>query len=236
VQAAAAAEYGYRTLGARTAAIVYNSATTCTSLLQGYFRARFEQLGGRVVASRSYAATAGQGAALADLPAADVVFLAAQEPPEAAAGIALLRRAGIEVPILGGDGFEAKDEWSRHPDLSSVYFTTHARLAPDNPDPVVRDFAEAYRRAHGGRAPDGFAALGYDAVGMLLAAIRSAGSAEPARVLTSLAQLEGYHGVTGTISYAGGSRIPERSVTILEVKGGATAFVEQLVPERVPAP
>jgi branched-chain amino acid transport system substrate-binding protein len=107
---------------------------------------------------------------------------------------------------------------------------------PTNPDPVVRAFDAAYRRAHGGRAPDGFAALGYDAAGVLLAAIEAGGSAEPAGVLASLARLEGYRGVTGTIGYQGGSRIPRKSVTILEVRGGATAFVRQLMPERVPAP
>jgi len=65
---------------------------------------------------------------------------------------------------------------------------------------VVRAFDEAYRRAYGWRAPDGFAALGYDAAGVLLAAIEAAGSAEPARVSASLAHLEDYRGVTGTIT------------------------------------
>jgi hypothetical protein len=53
--------------------------------------------------------------------------------------------------------------------------------------------AVAQRRdGYGGRAPDGFAALGYDAAGVLLAAIEAAGSAEPARVSASLAHLEDY--------------------------------------------
>jgi ABC-type branched-subunit amino acid transport system substrate-binding protein len=85
-------------------------------------------------------------------------------------GRARLCQAGIAVPIMGGGGFDAEDERSKHQDPGDVYFTTHAWLAPDNPDPVVRAFDEAYRRAHGGRAPDGFAALGYDAAGVLLAA------------------------------------------------------------------
>lgn len=236
VQAAAAAEYAYHDLAARTVSILYNSATTYTTLLQEYFRARFEELGGKVVAARSYGATADQDTALAGFPAADVVFLSAQQPAEAAAGIAGLRQAGIEVPILGGDGFDSEDEWSKHPDLSDVYFTTHVWLAPDNPDPVVGAFDDAYRRAYGRRAPDGFAALGYDAVGVLLAAIEAGGSAEPDHVLATLAQLEDYRGVTGTISYEGDSRIPKKSVTIIEVRSGTTAFVKQLMPERVPAP
>jgi branched-chain amino acid transport system substrate-binding protein len=236
VQAAAAAEFAYHDLAARTASIIYNAATTYTTLLQAYYRARFEELGGRIVATRNYGTPAGRDAALADLPAADVVFLSAQEPAEAAGGIAGLRQAGIGAPIMGGDGFDSEDEWSKHPDFGAVYFTTHVWLAPDNPDPAVRAFDDAYRRAYGGRAPDGFAALGHDAVGVLLAAIAAAGSAEPGRVLASLAQLEDYRGVTGTISYQDGSRIPTKSVTILEVRGGQPALVKQLMPERVPPP
>ncbi len=236
VQAAAAAEYAYHDLGARTAAVLYNSAVTYTTLLQGYFRKRFEELGGRVTAVQSYPDAAGQGAALSALGKADVVFLSAQEPAEAAAGVAKLRQAGVDAPILGGDGFDSEDEWSKHPALGNVYFTTHAYLGPDNPDPVVKAFDDAYRRAYDGQAPDGFAALGYDAVGVLLAAIEAGGSAEPAAVLASLATLGRYRGITGTISYEGGSRIPRKSVTILKVSGGKLGFVEQAVPARVPAP
>jgi branched-chain amino acid transport system substrate-binding protein len=54
VQAAAAAEFAYHDLAARTASIIYNAATTYTTLLQAYYRARFEELGGRIVATRNY--------------------------------------------------------------------------------------------------------------------------------------------------------------------------------------
>ena len=236
VQAAAAAEYAYNELGARTVSILYNAAVTYTALLQGYFRARFEALGGKVSSVASYRSTADQDEALGSLAGADAIFLSAQDPPEAAAGAIKLRAAGIDVPILGGDGFDSEREWSKHPALTKIYFTTHAYLGPDNPDPMVKAFDQAYRQAYGGRAPDSFAALGYDAVGVLLAAVEAAGSAEPARVLDSLSQLTGYKGVTGTISYEGGSRIPRKSVTILEVSGGKTVFVEQLMPEQVPPP
>jgi branched-chain amino acid transport system substrate-binding protein len=236
VQAAAAAEFAYNELAARTVSIVYDSGKTYTTLLQEYFRARFEELGGEVVGVASYPTTAKQEAALAEVAAADLVFLSAEEPAEAAAGVIGLRAAGIEVPVLGGDGFDAGSEWAKHPQVGDVYFTTHAYLSPDHPDLLVRAFDQAYRRAFDGQAPSGFAALGYDAVGVLLAAIKAGGSTAPEQVLAALSRLEGYRGVTGTISYEGGSRIPRKSVTILKVRGGQLAFVEQLMPERVPAP
>ncbi|MGE0684212.1 MAG: ABC transporter substrate-binding protein [Candidatus Binatia bacterium] len=236
VQAAAAAEYAYLELKARTVAILYKATDTYTTLLQGYFRTRFEELGGKVTAVKSYQTTADQGEAIVGLAEADLVFLSAQEPEEAAAGVTKLRQAGIDVPVFGGDGYDAEDEWSKHPTIKNVYFTTHAYLAPDNPDLMVMAFNDAYRRAYDGRAPDSFAALGYDTVGVLLAAIKAGGSAKPAKVLAALGQLQGYRGVTGTISYEGGSRIPKKSVTILEVRDERPTFVRQMIPEKTPPP
>jgi hypothetical protein len=138
------------------------------------------------VAVERYRTIEEQSDALASLPEVDVVFLSAEEPAEATAGVTKLRQAGFVGPVIGGDGFDAEGEWSKHPDLQDVYFTTHAYLGPDNRDPKVRAFDEAYRQAYGGRAPDGFAALGYDAVDVLLAAIGAAGSHEPAKVMASL--------------------------------------------------
>jgi branched-chain amino acid transport system substrate-binding protein len=236
VQAAAAAEYAYQELKARTAAILYKATDIYTTLLQGYFRTRFEELGGKVKAVKSYQTTADQGEAIVGLAEADLVFLSAQEPEEAAAGVTKLRQAGMDVPIFGGDGYDAEDEWSKYPTIKNVYFTTHAYLAPDNPDPLVIAFTEAYQRAYEGRTPDSFAALGYDTVGVLLAAIKAGGSAKPAKVLAALGRLQGYRGVTGTLSYEGTSRIPKKSVTILEVRDGKPTFVKQMIPEKTPPP
>lgn len=236
VQAAAAAEFAYRELAARTASIVYNSAVTYTTLLQGYFRARFEELGGEVVSVAAYAAVDRQADAVSGLADADIVFLAAQEPAEAAAGAEALRQSGSQAPILGGDGFDSQVEWSKHPELDRIYFTTHVYLGLDNPDPAVGAFVESFRRSNGGEMPDAFAALGYDSVGILAASIEAEESAEPAAVLAALGRLRGYRGVTGEISYEDGDRIPRKSVTVLEVNGGEPQFVEQLMPESVPAP
>ena len=236
VQAAAAADYAFITLGARTASILYDSSKIYTTLLQGYFRTRFERLGGTIVSVESYPATGAPDGVPQGLAAADVVFLSAEQPEEAAAWIGRLRAAGFAVPILGGDGYASSEEWAKHPGVKDVYFTTHAYLGPDNPDPAVRKFVEDYRTANDGRSPDSFAALGYDTAGLLLAAIRKAGGADPAQVLTSLSRLTDYRGVTGTISYGEGRRIPQKSVTILEIRDGALRFVEEVRPENVPAP
>lgn len=236
VQAAAAAEFAHGTLGARSVAIVYNDATAYTRLLQGYFRTRFEELGGTIAETRSYETLDAQAAAIADLAAADAVFLSAQVPAEAAAGIAALRAEGFTGPILGGDGYDGQDVWAAHPEITDVYFTTHVYLGADNPNPAVRAFVDAYGEAYDGAPPDGFAALSYDAVGLLLAAVDASPDSTPDGLRQALGGISGYQGVTGTISFEDGTRIPRKSVAIIEIAGGNLSLAREVLPDQVPPP
>jgi branched-chain amino acid transport system substrate-binding protein len=235
VQAAAAAEWSYNELGARTVVVAYDSEETYTILLHKYFIDRFESLGGKVLSIQKYVA-ADMGRFGQGLPKADVVFLAAGSARDAQARIQMLRDAGITVPIVGGDGYDSEVVWETHPDVKDVYYTTHVYLGADSPDSLVRNFSQAYHKAYGGNAPDAFAALSYDAVNLLAEAIRRAKTSSPDAVRQALAGIDGFRGVTGTISFAGGRRVPRKSVTLIEVKNGQRNFVRAFVPEVVPRP
>lgn len=234
VQAAAAAEWSHQALKARTAVILFNETMSYTKLLQGYFRTRFEQLGGRVLAARRYGLDDLEGPT-AGLPKADMIFISAG-PAEAVRLSVVLRRQGITVPIVGGDGLDLEKAWLRHPDMNKVYFTTHVYLGADNPDPVVSAFRKTYLAAYPEAVPDAFAALGYDTAQLVAAAITAAGSADPAKFGAALGAISDFHGVTGTISYTGGSAIPKKSVSIVEIAAGRRRFVEKLMPADVPPP
>lgn len=237
VQAAAAAEWAYEQLGARTVSVLFDDSQTYTRLLHGYFQTRFEQLGGKVLSVESYTPDELDDLSqpISRLQMADLVFLSAEVASEALQGVLQLREAGITVPILGGDGFDSADVWPPHPELSEVYFTTHVYLGEDNPDSKVGAFRAAYTAAFPGSTPTAFSALGYDAVQLLIAAIEQANSADPGAVREALAGMQ-FDGVTGTISYTAGNRIPSKSVTILEIDGGALNLVDQWVPTQVPVP
>ena len=141
----------------------------------------------------------------------------------------------MNVPVFGGDSYDSEQLWQQQPMLRDVYFTTHAYLGKDNPDPVVQAFRRAYADAYGSD-PDAFAALGYDAAHLLMSAIRAAGSADPADVLQALGDIRDFTGVTGSLHYPQDSRIPTKSVSVLRIQDGASAFFRTLVPERVPPP
>jgi branched-chain amino acid transport system substrate-binding protein len=235
VQAAAAAEWAVQDLSARTAAVLFDATTSSTRLLHGYFQTRFSELGGRVLWVRSF--TRDDLAPLGrPLPKTDFVFLAAVDPEEALAAVLRLREAGVTVPILGGDAFDALDPWSEHPELTGIYFTTHAYLGADSPSPRVIAFRERYGRAFPESAPDAFAALGYDAARLAMTAIARAGSTHPDEVLRALAEIRNFEGVTGTIGYPAGSRIPQKTVSVLALEGGKRRLVRPLLPSHVPPP
>jgi len=100
----------------------------------------------------------------------------------------------------------------------------------------VKAFLDAYGAAYPGQAPSAFAALGYDAVYLLAAALERAGQAAPAAVATGLSGLEDFKGVTGTISFQGDNRIPTKSVTILQVADAEQSLVAEVTPQGVPNP
>lgn len=235
VQAAAGAEWAYHDLSARTVSILFNSSMSYTRLLQGYFQTRFQQLGGKVLSVESYTSN-DMNSAIQNLQKADLIFLSAESPEEALKAVDMLRKAGISSPVLGGDGFDTVDLWAKHPEVSNVFFSTHAYLGPDNKDPKVVAFRKAFNQVFPDIEPDAFTALGYDSARLLMTAIEKAGATEPVKVRNALAGIRNYEGVTGIMKYSPGSRIPVKTVTILEIDQGKRRLVRQLLPVQVPSP
>lgn len=234
VQAAAAAEYAFDELEARSVAVVYDSTDTYTQLLQQYFTSRFEDLGGQVISKKAYA-QGDMAAAIQQSEAADFIYYAAL-PQDVVPGIQLIREAGFSGPVIGGDSYDEPEVWKGQSQIGEVYFTTHAYLGADNPSPTVQAFRQAYIQAYGGEEPNAFAALGYDAAQLLVRAIQLADDVTPEALRQALAGIQNLEGVTGTISFSSNNRIPAKSVTIMQVSNEVQAFVMEVIPREVPTP
>jgi branched-chain amino acid transport system substrate-binding protein len=68
----------------------------------------------------------------------------------------------------------------------------------------------------------------------MAAAIEAAGTTDGPAVRDALAATNGFQGVTGTITYEEGSRIPAKSVAMIQVVDGENQLLEITVPEVVP--
>lgn len=234
VQAAAAAQYAHETLGKKTVSVVYDSTDTYTRLLQQYFIDSFEELGGQVLSTNAYSGI-NMASAVRQTAPADFIYFAAL-PQDVLPGIQLIRQAGFNVPVIGGDSYDEPDVWQGQSQLGEVYFTTHAYLGADNPNPEIQAFRQAYMKAYDGQEPNAFAALGYDAARLLIRAIERSDTASPEAIRQALAGIQDFTGVTGSISFGPDSRIPGKSVTIMEVREGAQRLVMEIIPKKVPAP
>ena len=224
-QAAAGAEYAFSTLGAKTAYLLFDETTDYTVLLAGYFKERYQQLGGQIVAepdtyvggATDFSAQIAKIKALATPP--DMLYVSSG-PDEIGTLVKQLREAGIDEPVFGGDGYDTPLLLQTAGDAANdVYFTTHALFDPTQATQRQKEFIDAYQTRFGTPPESAFAGLGYDAVKLLAAAIEH-GSAKQKAIPGALEATQDFPGVTGDISFAPGVHIPEKQVTVVHVQGG----------------
>ncbi len=238
VQAAVAAEYA-ATQGYKTCAILKDDQSDYTLFLAQYFQDRFtmEDIGGEIVQESSYAAGdtdfSGQLTEFANLdPQPDFLFISSG-PNEIGTIVKQVRDNGIELPIVGGDGYDTPLLLELAGEAAEgTVFTTHEGIYGESE--LGAAFNAAYEAEYGTPPPAVFSALGYDGIKLMADAINRAGSLEGAAVRDALAATSGFQGVTGTISYEPGVRIPNKSVALIKVEGGVFTLLQIGLPEIVP--
>jgi len=240
-QAAAMAEYAYKILGLRKVAVWVDTACDFCVAVSAYFEDAWKHLGGEVVYEdyfetnwTDFSALVSRLKAYQDEGKVDCVYPSAI-PGNVGLIVKQLREGGVILPILGEDGFDTPllvEVGSLY--AEGVLFATHVSL--DSPDPKVQEFVAAYVGKFGRRPENAFAALGYDAMMLVAEAIKVAGSAGPAAIEEGLAQIKAFPGVTGTLAYPEGSKVPDKSVAILIVLGGKFRTLATFAPEYLPPP
>jgi len=240
VQAAAGAEFVLNDLKAKNAFLLRDNSSEYTTLLAKYFDEAFTKGGGTIVArddyksgDTSFTAQITKLKALSQKP--DVLYVSAM-PDDIGLIVKQMRQAGVTQPIVGGDGYDT-------PLLLSVggkgandtYYSTHAYMATDSTD-AIKKFYSDYKAAYGTEPENAFAALGYDTIGLIADAIKRAGSDDPAKIRDALAQTKGFQGVTGSITYPGESRVPQKTVTMIGVKEDKLMLAAEVTPSWIPEP
>jgi branched-chain amino acid transport system substrate-binding protein len=234
-QGRAAADFVHARFGTRLA-IVFDSRSVYARTVAGFCRDRFREQGGTVAMEFDLAATPAVqvGAFMAGLQdKADAIYVAC-EPGDVAPVLASVRPVLPSIPIVAGDAFDCDAaSTSGGQPTSRVWFTTHAWFGA-GASPEAAAFAEAYR-ARWGEAPSGFAALGFDAANVVLAALDRAHAAgkggDPAAVRAEVAATRGFAGASGTIDFARGP-VPAKDVWVVEVSAGARALASRVQPAR----
>ena len=138
------------------------------------------------------------------------------------------RDLGITVPFLGGDGWEDEQLLKIAGDaLNGCYYSTH--FSAENNDPAVATFVEKYKKRWNGEVPGAFSALGYDAIYVLIDAIKRAGTTDGPKLRDALAQTKGVPGASG-ITTLDADRNASKPATIIGIKGGKLQFHKTVAP------
>ncbi len=240
VQAAAGAEYVLGKLSGKTVYLLRDNTTEYTTLLAKYFREAYEHGGGKIVLTddykhgdTSFTAQITKLKALSAKP--DVLYVSAQ-PDDIGVVVKQMRQAGLTQPIVGGDGYDTPLLLSvGGKAANNVFFSTHAFMGEDSTPGIVK-FYQAYKAAYNTPPENAFAALGYDTVGLVADAITRAGSVDSAKIRDALAATQGYKGITGSISYSQGSRVPDKTVSIIGVKDEKLFLASEVTPTWIAKP
>ena len=130
------------------------------------------------------------------------------------------RRLDINVPLLGGDGWDsARLAEIAKENIDGSFYSNH--YAQQDPDPRVQNFIAKYDAKYNAK-PDGLAALGYDAAMLLFDAMRRSESLSGPHLAKALAATRDFAGVTGTISIDAERNAVKPAVMLQMVKGVPT--------------
>lgn len=207
------AKFAFENLGLKKAAVLYDVGNDYSVGLFDNFKAGFEAAGGTIVAAESYnTGDKDFNAQLTKIKNAnpEVVYL-----PDYYSTVALiakqLRAQGLNVPIVGADGWDGIVD-NAGDEMLNGFYSNH--YASDSTDGKVIDFVKKYSEKFNA-TPTSFAALAYDAMYVIKDAIIASGSADPVKVQAALEKTKGSY-LTGNLSFDE-KRNPTKSAVMLEI-------------------
>ena len=226
------ATYASEKLGAKTAAVFYQTGNDYSEGLMNAFVEKAKALGIEIVDSEAFA----EGdkdfkAQMTNIAAAapDVVF-APIYYAEAGLAITAARAAGCTSTFMGGDGFGSVKNYASADDLEGSVYCSGYAPGTDS----VKQFEEDYKAAYNvDEIPNMFAPLAYDAAMLLCEGLKAAeaqgltaGTDEYKQaVIDAIKTMDGTEGITGSYAFDEFNN-PIKPVAIIELTGGNEVYQE----------
>ena len=230
-QGIVSANFASNNLNAKNAAILIDSASDYAKGLASNFKDTFTKNGGSVASEEAYLAKDTDfRAQLTRIKAKnpEVIFVPGYYE-EVGLIVKQARDLGINVPIMGGDGWDSPKlvEIAGAKALNNTFITNHYSSG-NTEDQKVQDFVKAFKDKYG-QEPDGFNALGYDSLYLIADAIKRAGSGDPVKIKEALEETKDLQLVTGTFTFDD-KHNPVKSAVILEYVDGKQQFKAKVNP------
>lgn len=223
------AQFAAHSLNGKRAAVLTDVKQDYSLGLADAFKKTFSQNGGQIVSEQSY--SSGDKDFRAPLTSIrgtnpDVIFVPGYYT-EVSLIVRQARELGLNVPILGGDGWDSPElTKGAEKEFNHTYFSDH--FVAEDPDPTVQNFVKKYQEKYH-EVPDAMAALGYDATRILADAITRAGGTDSTKLRQAIAATKNFPGVTGAISIDP-ARNASKPITIITVVEGKFHFAQRIGP------
>jgi branched-chain amino acid transport system substrate-binding protein len=161
---------------------------------------------------------------------ADVVVLCSY-PPGGASAVRQLRTGGVNLPIVGGAGFDGTFWLKSTPNLSDFYYATIASSAGDDPSKAINQFVK------GVKAPGGtiYAFFGYAIVETIAKGVAKAHSTDGPALTKAIESFRNVPMLVGPTSYKTDCHIPVgRPMAMMQIQKGKASFLKYSKPKKVP--
>ncbi|KAJ48839.1 amino acid ABC transporter substrate-binding protein [Clostridium tetanomorphum DSM 665] len=194
------ANFAVEDLKSKNAAILMDTTSDYSKGLSKSFKETYSKLGGKVVTEQAYQAKDKDfKAVLTNIKNAkpDLIYLPGYYE-EVGLIVKQARELGLNVPILGGDGYDSPKlaELAGKQALNKVYYTNHYS-SKDTSNEVVK-FKDTFKKQFN-KEPDAFNALGYDLAYFVADALKRAGESNREKLKEALASTKGFKGITGNL-------------------------------------
>ncbi|WP_164848287.1 ABC transporter substrate-binding protein [Halobacteriovorax sp. HLS] len=225
------AKFAYENLGKKKVAVIIDNSSDYSKGLSKIFKEKFTSMGGKLAADRDFAYVQKDTDFRTLLRKVkrtkpDVVFLPGYYT-EVGLILKQARQLGLNVPFLGGDGWDSpKLQELAGPAVSGNYISSH--FSAEDKDPMVQSFVKEYVAAYG-QKPGAMAALGYDGILVMADAISKAKSLKNSDIQASLLATKGFVGVTGSITIDK-DRNAQKSAVVLETTPAGNIFNTKVNP------
>jgi branched-chain amino acid transport system substrate-binding protein len=200
-EGSAMAQYAYAR-GWRSAALATDGVIVYFKNVVQAFKARFTQLGGKIVDQETYHSLGGNDvnnavSRLNNVKADVVVTSTAGAFGALSTLISGMRSAGNDTPVLNSWAGDGAYWLPKSPPVTNYYFVTYASIFGDDPNPAVNKLAKQVKAGTGGFIT-GSAAVD----GIVTAIRRSGGSTNGATLAATLQKFKGVPTLSGKVSFS----------------------------------
>lgn len=225
------AKFAFENLKKKKVAVIIDNSSDYSKGLSKIFKETFLKMGGKLAADRDFAYVQKDTDFRTLLRKVkrtkpDVIFLPGYYT-EVGLILKQARQLGLNVPFLGGDGWDSpKLQELAGKAVSGNYISSH--FSAEDKDPMVQTFVKEYVAAYG-QKPGAMAALGYDGILVMANAIERAKSLKSAPLQAALVSTKGFVGVTGAITIDK-NRNAKKSAVVLETTPAGNIFNTKVNP------